>query len=712
MKIIKTTGPIAAYSLVAMAIPGVPAVADEAGPIEEIIVSAQRRDQSLQDVPSAVSVFSGSAIEQTSVRELAEIADYLPNFRIARLDDFTSAVSIRGVGAFSRNIGFDTRVGVYVDGVYLGQSPAINQVLLDLDRVEVLRGPQGTLFGKNTVAGALNIVTKRPSLEEFSGDVTVELGNLDSRRFIGVVNIPVSDNTAIRAAVSDIARDGYVTNEATGREFAEQDGLAFRFQVLSQLSDKLELVWSVDGLESDRYGVIDENLTDTFGSFAGGQPYTYQPFIVADAFGPGFPAVDTPSNDPIFDGLGLPPNIPLWDGGGPSYENDFEVNINHEVPQTKDVYGTNLTLTYDLDNNAQIKSITGYRQTESYISADLDYSTEDLMRSDYGDEYRQFSQEFHFISPSEDRFSYLAGLFLYYQEAETQRNVLFGPPGVGLFGLSPVNPDGTFSAPTQGEVDTTSVAVFFNATYDISEKMELALGGRYSYEEKEVDWSSTLAEPNPFGVANERVVDDRDDNSFDPMVSLSYFVNDDITTYARFATAYKSGGWNLDFVSRGDFDDGGIGFDTETNTSFEVGMKSFLLNRRLMLNVAGFYSTYDDYQVNQFKSIGGSGAVISIENAAEVITQGVEVEFSYSATDALTFEGNFGYLDAYFDEFPGGATDGSDASGNSLPGAADFTFAASMIYEKPLSSTLLGFLRLDYLYTDEFYTLTDSTETF
>ncbi|WP_323845237.1 TonB-dependent receptor [Microbulbifer magnicolonia] len=180
-----------------------------AAELEEITVTAQKRSERLTDVPISLTSLGAESLEQTGVRQLKEMAEFVPNLSISSGTDFTSSVSIRGVGANSRNIGFDTRVGVYLDGVYLGQSPALNQELLDLERIEVLRGPQGTLFGKNTVAGAINLISKTPG-DTLGGRLDVEYGNYDSRQVSASVNLPLSQNLFAKLALSSQQRDGLV----------------------------------------------------------------------------------------------------------------------------------------------------------------------------------------------------------------------------------------------------------------------------------------------------------------------------------------------------------------------------------------------------------------------------------------------------------------------------------------------------------------------
>ncbi|MEL0069046.1 MAG: TonB-dependent receptor plug domain-containing protein, partial [Gammaproteobacteria bacterium] len=184
---------------------------DNADDDNVVIVTAQKRSERLTEVPIAMSVFAEDKIDQTGVQELRELGDFIPNMIVTQGTDFNSRILIRGVGAPSRNIGFDSRVGVYLDGVYLGQGPSVNQDLVDLAQVEILRGPQGTLFGKNTVAGAVSMVSKKPD-EFFEGKITVGWGNYNARETKANLNLPLADNMYAKIAVSDRVRDGYITN--------------------------------------------------------------------------------------------------------------------------------------------------------------------------------------------------------------------------------------------------------------------------------------------------------------------------------------------------------------------------------------------------------------------------------------------------------------------------------------------------------------------
>ena len=704
--------------------------ADEDFIIEDIIVTATKRNERLKDVPISMSAMGAEQLEQTGVRDLKSIAEYIPNLHISQSNDFRSTVTIRGVGAQSRNIGFDARVGVYVDGVYMGQSPSLNQELLDLERVEVLRGPQGTLFGKNTVAGAINLITKKPS-DVLEGQVSADFGNLKYREFKGRLNIPLSDTAAVKFSVAKTDRDGYVENIITGNDLIGIDTLAYRVQLRLQATDQLEINASFDGLNSDSLILVGEPLTDSFG------------------FGP----------------------VPLA-------PEERVVAFSADPTDKRDVYGGHLDIDYETDGGYTFKSITGYRDTDAVYTNQTDYAPIDIISIQFADKYQQFSEEIQFISPNDQAFTYMVGLYYYSQKADTQRDVILGDDFlsgyIGLFtGQGPagqefirqtlqigVAGDRVFNS---GKVNTKSYAAYFNGTYEISEKLKLGVGLRYSIEDKDVNWvldataegtplrtptgqiidddvvaffAQFLPEGHPdlvalqqgaglnkliFPVASTRdangnivpMINDRQDKFFAPAVSLTYALNDDSNVYAKYSSGYKSGGFNLDYVNEiGVIDANGrvqgtenLEFDKETVDSFEIGYKASYFDNRFSLNMAAFLANYDDYQVNQFIDLGNGRTSIQITNAAKVKTKGIEVETTWHATDDLTFTGSIGVLDATFDEFPGGGSQGSDASGNRLPNATNFNaaFSAQYFHEiEALDATML--MRLDITHRSDYFT--------
>ena len=669
--------------------------------IDNIIVTATRREQTLTEVPIALSVVSSEDIAQTGSRELAEISEYIPNVSISDNTDFRAVITIRGVGSESRNIGFDSRVGVYVDGVYMGQSPAVNQELLDLERVEVLRGPQGMLFGKNTVAGAISLVTRKPD-EELAGKLSASVGNFNYRELQGMINLPLSETLAAKVAVSKTDRDGFVDNLTTGNELEDKDVQAWRAQLRFTPSDQLEVNLALDGFEADSLVLAGEPLTNPTGT--GLVAVAPEPRVVAFDFDP--------------------------------FEN-------------REVSGAMLDVNYEFDSGFTLKSITGFRDTEAFYSNATDYAPISIIFIEYTDQFEQLSQEFQFISPDDGDLTYMLGLYYYEQEAKTKRDAIMGnffyegvvgplagPIVAPLLGLDPNNltpdqlntvarlagfgPEGT-GASNVGTVDTKSFAAYFNGSYDFDESWTLGFGLRFSTEEKDVNWLLDGINVAGLGIGSTNVVNgvptplinDRSDDFLSVALSLSYSLDDNSNLYVKYSSGYKSGGFNLDFINADELAaNSGLEFDKETVDSFEIGYKTTGMDGRATLNLAAFYTQYDDYQVNQFVDLGGGRTSIRITNAAKVISQGLEAEFSFQASENFSLQGSAGWLDAEFDSFPGGGAGGADVTGNRLTLAPEITAALGLVYEQDLSSlggTLLA--RLDLTYTDSQFTTEDNVTT-
>jgi iron complex outermembrane receptor protein len=633
------------------------AQAPEEPAFEEIVVTSQKRAQSLSDVPISISAFNADNIQQTGINQLREIADFIPNVLISANNDFNSQITIRGVGANSRNVGFDTRVGVYLDGVYLGQSPAINQELIDLERIEILRGPQGTLFGKNNVAGAISLVSKKPA-DELEGRVSATMGTLGTLELNGTVSVPLGDRVRSKFSILHQTRDGTVLNLYNSARLNERDSLAYRAQLAFDASDALEINFSFDGMNSDHLAFLGENLSDTLGTM---------------------PDLAAP--------------------------NDREVSYNVNPLEERDLYGGSMTVNYRFADDHTIKSITAYRDNEIHYRNDTDYSSLDLVYIDYFDHYKQFTQELQLISPDSSRLTYVAGLYYYHQKADTDRIVSNGEQSFFLG-----NVPGT-TVYNNGQVTTNSYAAYADLSYDLSDRLTLNVGGRYTYEKKEVDWALNGDNSGIFQIATNQVIDDRSDDYVSTRASLSYALSDTINVYGSFGTGFKSGGYNLDYVRAPDFIEG-LEYGKETVNSYEIGFKGAMLDNRLIVNLSAFLANYDDYQVNQFIDIGGGFTSISIRNAAKVETKGIEAEVTWRPLDGLELQGALGLLDATFDSFPGGGAGGTDVSGNDLIRAPEFTFAASAQYETPLSGLdALLLLRAEVTHMGSFYTTEDNVST-
>ena len=652
--------------------------------IEVIMVTAQKRIQRIIDVPTSIAAVTADVINKSSSQQLSDVQDLVPNLNIQDINSFNNQVSIRGVGSSSRNISFDTRVGVYLDGVYLGQSPGLNQDLMDIERVEVLRGPQGSLFGKNTVAGAINILTKKPS-DEFEGKVKARVGNFNSQQYSGFVNMPLNEDVALKVSGSLMQRDGFVDNVFPGSEGTQgdRDNITYRGQLFVDSFEDLELTFTVDGSSADEAPLFGEHVTDFNGA-----------------------------------------NLVEEEGKG-----KWVTNTNILASEDRNTSGIAAEVLYDFEHGGSLKSITANRETRLHYRSDLDYSSLELFKLNYTDEYDQFTQEFQYTSKSDDKFEYIVGLYYYQQESFTDRRVELDNPDAVIATidqtflkplLSTLPVDTLVGTPfeylyplgdttTVGTVDTVSYAAFSNITYRFTPDWQLGVGLRWGKETREVDWDIDGSNSGLFGIATASYVDEFSDTSFLPSVSLNYNVTENMVSYLRYATGTKSGGFNLDFVNELQLDF--LQFDKETSTNYEFGIKGYNDDHTFNYSVTLFNTVFDDYQQQQSLQVG-ENTIFVISNAASVITRGVELELSGSVTDNFSVGLSVGYLDATFDEFKeGGTADDPDVSGNRLPTAPELQAVLNLDYSDEFGSDGTWYAHLDVAYTGDQYSTTNNVKT-
>ncbi len=605
-----------------------------------IVVTAQRREERLIDVPVSIAAIGEDRITATGARDVGDLGSYVPNVVIAEGTGLGSGVAIRGVGAASRNIGFDSRVGVYLDGVYLGQSPAINQSLVDIERVEVLRGPQGALFGKNTVAGAINLVTAKPT-DDFSAYANVRYGNYDAWSLTGRVNIPLAEGIAMKLSGSRNKRDGFIHNIFDDTYGDTVDTWTWRGQLRIDATPNLQFLLTGDGLIGRENGNLGNVLTNSTGT-------------TIDTIAPG----------------------------------RREIAVSRTQSNDRTLWGTSFDAILRLDSGHTLKSQTSYRDTKFRTIHDPDYSPFDIFYIDYRDRYKQFIEELQFVSPGGQPFEYLAGHYYYRTDADTTRLAYTGSQGNLLFG----SPNNT-TLPSAGTVLTENIAFYANLTYDILPNLELGAGFRLSRETKKATFTIDGSRLPVLGIATGSFADKRKDEDFSPSVTLTYKFSPEISAYARYAEGYKSGGYNLDFVSSASFPNG-IEFDKETVKNYEIGLKGSVEGGRLTFAIAGFIADYQDFQINQFRDLGGGRTAIVIGNAATVQTKGIEFEMTARPVRGLTLAGGIGFLDATYDNLP---LDPTTIINGKLPNAPDAQASGSIEYETGVGGDLM--LRGNFTYT-------------
>jgi iron complex outermembrane recepter protein len=640
---------------VAAALAG-PATAQEGGSpvLDEIIVTAQKRAQSLQDVPIAITAFDSAALETSGIASVDDIAQRAPGLTIGRFNAVQPQIYIRGIGSTDQSASGDQSVGVFLDGVFLGRVGTSDLDFFDLERVEVLRGPQGTLYGKNVVGGAINIITQRPS-DEFDARFELGAGNYSRRSVRGLVTGPINDEVSGKLSVSSVDRDGYSTSATTGEDLSDEKNNTVRGQLLVSPWESTELLLTIDWAEDRLAGNNRECL---------GEQFVFFPW-----FAPGSPFAGSPcSPDP--------------------YLNEKTV----DGYQDREIFGLSAQLTQDT-RFGELNSITAYRSGEYDILEDFDGSDTNLVIRHATDEIEQWSQELRLSDVAMGgRLNWLVGAYGYWAEIDRLENNDFSgndvPLGLPAFGLS-------FNTFYYQRNRTTSYALFSDLSFGLSDTVNLSVGGRYTHEEKLAEIRTEGFDPTGSFLAAPYDVRTRESwNSFTPKVTLDWQASDEMMLYASVADGHKSGGFNgtaPDAVSAQ------TPFDEEKARQYEVGLKSEWFDRRLRSNLTAFYIDYEDLQVFQLVD----GARLIVDNAADATSKGFEVELLARLTDGLTATASYAYLDATYKDFINEA--GEDYSGNRLTRSPKNSYNVALTNRANLGANLGLILHGEYSYRSRVY---------
>lgn len=709
--------------------------------LEEIIVTATKRAEGLQEVPIAISVMSGQEINAKGLTKMEDLSAYMPNVHVAEASGGTN-LFIRGVGS-GVNYGFEQSVGTFVDGVYFGRGRSARGKFLDLERVEVLKGPQSTLFGKNTIAGAINITTGQPT-EEFEGFISAGYtSELEAKTVTGVVSGPLSDSVRGRLAVRSYEDKGYVRNlAASGVDGPQNESLYVRGTLAIDLSEDWTATIKAEHGNHDVLGrqeVISE-INPTIGPAVG---------LYASPFGsPNFEA-------------------------GFGYTN-YQQNIN-DLPIFDDTESTIMQVNIDgAVGEYGIKAVIAYADYEFTNSLDSDYGPLRLINRGRNEEHEQMSAEFILSSPSDRAFEYMAGAYyqtedlshdrysmVVFSAAPTLQNGIFGllnTPNPALNGasfaqavlggnLSASADNGILdgSATNNFEQDADSWSVFFEGTYNISDTFRITAGLRYSEDDKEMSKSAKVAYIDPTAptatlapaqlsavysqalkLAKDHAYDrERSEDHVTGHVNLQWDMSDATMVYLEVGNGYKAGGFDEDNGMGRELEtvngvtDDLADFEDETVETIEIGAKINLADGRGRLNIAAFSSTYEDVQVSTFD--GTAGFVVG--NAAESEVQGIEADVLYRATEQITLNGAFAYMDAKYKSYPGagcnlaqvianGGPTGctQDLTGKQLQFAPDYTANVGITYATELSSGLSLTAGLDYNWSDDVIVAADMDE--
>lgn len=600
-----------------------------------IIVTARRREEALIDVPVAVTAFSRDQLQDLQAQDLSGIQGAVPNLNLVQGRGSASSANIfiRGVGQPDALQTFDPAVGVYVDGVFLSRIQGALLTLSDVERVEVLRGPQGTLYGKNTIGGAVNIISRKPDFDEFTANGSVLYGSFDQLTVNGYVSAPiVEDSVALSIAGLYDTRDGIITNPLTGEEFNDRDNLTFRSILRVRPSDSVEISLSGD--------------------------YTRQ----RNALTLGNPTAPIFQTDFLLGAVQLSPADPF----GPF---DFEsaTSFTNGEGQALDHWGLSLNASFQLSDTLELVSISSYRDLESAFFIDIDATQFEIGDVFVGLDQRQWSQELQ-LRYSSDNLNGVFGLY-YLNERVTSDQEAFADD-LFAFGGFPI----TFSRLINDDQETDSFAAFGQLTYDISDYWSITGGLRYTYEERRYNRFTTTLSSNPllsgldFSFPDDLPPplngdDTADFGAFTPSLTLSYTPAADRLIYASASRGFKSGGFNGRANGLADltlFVDGApqlvTTFEPETVWTYEVGGKAAFLDGKVQVSAAAFYSDYRNFQARVGGGVdGGAGVgVFPVLNAGELGIFGFEIETVVKPAKGLTVTGSLGYLDAQYNEFNDG----------------------------------------------------------
>lgn len=583
---------------------GTPAAApSEDQGLQDIVVTAQRRAEAVQSTPLAITALGGSDLEDRRITTVEGLNTLVPNMNFARYAG-VAQVAIRGVAFDVINPGAEGRAAIYNDGVYVSRPSAALANFFDVERVEVLRGPQGTLYGRNATAGAVNIISRDPT-PEVEGYGRLTIGNYGHVQVDAAVGGPLSETVSARLAVQTIDHSGFGKNVSFRQDVDNEHTRAVRAKILFQPSDDFNFKLTGEYNNRDDASAGRHNIGD----------------------GRGRPDV-------------TPRGIAL---GGTFAANPRDI-AGYPIGYRRDIYGLSGEANWDVGSAVTLTSVTGYRNTHVRIASNTDSTTKLLSPQQIDEKAWQVSQEIR-ANIDLERVKLIVGGYYFHEKIDgftfTQLDGAAtrpGPPGFQL-GTPGVL---IYGADFGGRLKTDAYAAFGQADIDITDQLTLVLGARYSHERKIIDEYNVVDLTTIYtGVRRTdypRSLKSASFNSFDPKITLNFKPSDGILIYATFSQGFKSGGFAL----------GGMlpAFKPEKLKDYEVGVKADLLDRRLRVNLAGFYYDYKNLQVTKV-----NGTLVTTENAANATIKGIEAEIRAVPVEGFNLGVNVSYLDARFDEF-------------------------------------------------------------
>lgn len=626
--------------------------------LDAVQVTARKREETLQEVPVAVTAFTAETLDKLNIRDISDLDAQVPNLTIyaARGSSSTVTAYIRGVGQSDPLWGVDPGVGIYLDDVYIARPQGALLDVFDVERIEVLRGPQGTLYGKNTVGGAIKYIS-RGLPTETSGNASVTVGNYGQMDVKAAIGGSLDERDALRGriAVASLSRDGFGENTRTNQDVSDKEILAMRGQLGAYVTEDLNFQFAFDWME-DQSGVRGAKMLS--------------------------PNRFTPLYQPM----------------------DDRYDVRNGMPNVNDttLKGISATANWRINDSWNVKFVTAKRESDTETNIDFDTTPQPIadVKAFYRDQ--QVSNELQLNYDAGGRHRGVLGIYQFSGEAGGQvRNNFFGL----LFG------------DTQGTVYTDSIAAYGDWSFDVTDQFNVDVGIRFTDEDKRADVLNRGYTNGTYTVPTNIVANfDKTINftNVAPKISLGYQLNDDILIYGLATRGFKSGGYNIRAqavaVPRS-----AEPFDDEVVDSFEAGAKMSFLDQRLFLNVSAFHNKYEDIQLSVFTSYDsdGNGSLDAFfgdfTNAGSGTVNGVEVEYQWLPTRNWLISGNVAYLDAKYDEFIYLGQNIADEQ--EFTNAPEFSGAFNVEYRTDLANGGDLSARLGYSYQDDVVATTEIVRT-
>jgi len=703
------------------------------GALEEIIVTAQKRVENLQEVPLSVATITGEKLESAGIDNLSDLTAHMPSIHFTETG-LSTQVRVRGIGS-DNSQGFEQSVGMYVDGIYYGRAQLFRAPMMDMERAELLRGPQSTLFGKNSIAGALNLTTARPTSETQARVSLSQEIEFNTTEVNGMVSGALSDNVQARMAVRRLTDDGYMQNTYLNTENPQRDETSLRLSLAWQPTDNLDLYFKAEQNEFETIGRAVEITRDE--SLVGGPTYNEYLQILSQ---PGF---------------------------------DDELNFRRQTDLEEVSENTINNFTFKADYSMGDNTLTwvsGWLDFDYDELCECDFVAAEILNVNLQEDYKQFSQEIRIASPIGETFEWLAGAFYQNYEQDFRDQIDISDTNLLLNFFPAMSNTGLRR---NFEQNSSAWALFGRVTWNASEAWHITLGARYTEESKDADKmlniidletndylndpvaaisymggflaeneqaryfpdaSAPPSEWRPIEYSGHNVSGDRNESAFTPLLNIEYDISGDMMAYAAFTTGFKAGGFDPRSNSVGLFDyrvtDPGnpdipappaeesnpllhFEFEEETATAMELGIKNTLADGRAELNVALYRTEYEDLQISQFD--GGVG--FNVGNAKKTVVQGVEIDGRWLIMERLTAAYGISYLDFEYKDFKNGncyagqtpngididgdgSIDTCDYTGMRGVSTPEYTLNLSLDYYHPITSQMNFIGIWDWQYVD------------